>query len=188
MNSSPQRYSSNPRERETSNSKEYQAGSHEGMTESQYTSKLLGTKAAAKETEREAITLRNRIALLEKEEQKVLKKIEGAKNQALDIMSKKQRNNKIQEQKERAMQEQQAEIEAKRHQINSKKDEMTEKVKEAATEVIIASKEKANEIKENLRVVFLLSEIKGEVQRTGPGGIRPSSEPGDGYKETRGDG
>ncbi len=155
MISSPQRNASSQVDRDTSNSREHNARSNskEGeFSDSQYKSRLLGTKVAAKEVEKEALTLKNRIALLEKEEQKVLKKIEGAKKQALDIMSKKQRNQKFMEEKEKTQHEQNTELEQKKQLINLKKDEMKEKLKEAVTEKTLNSKEKANEIKESLRV------------------------------------
>jgi len=66
---------------------------------SEFKSKLLISKMATKEIESEAKTLANRIALLENEEKKVLKKIEETKKKALDIMQIKNRNKDASEHK-----------------------------------------------------------------------------------------
>ena len=129
------------------------ASKEDNQNDSQYKSKLLNSKAAAKDIEREALTLRNRIALLEKEEEKVLQKIEGTKKQAMDILQKKNRNHKLHEDKERAIQDKHRDIEVKKTQINNKKDEQKDKIVQANTEKIICSKEKANEIKESMKVI-----------------------------------
>lgn len=127
--------------------------SQEDHYSSQFKSRLLNSKTMAKETELEALALRNRIAILEKEEQKVLKKIEGAKKQALEILSKKSRNQKVTEEKDKVNSEKARELEAKRIQVTNKKEEMKEKVHSAVEERVLTSKEKAEEIKENMRVV-----------------------------------
>ena len=131
-------------ERESPNSK--------GESESQYKSRLLSSKLAAKNTESEALTIRNRIALLEKEEQKVLKKIEGAKKQALEILSKKQRNYKATEEKEKTEEERQRELDARKAQIQGKKEEMRQQLKDALKDKTLTSRDKASEIKENMKV------------------------------------
>lgn len=157
-----------PREQESPNREEaFGSGSKDNDSSGQYQSKLLSTKATAKEVEKEKLTLLNRIALLEREEQKVLKKIEDAKGRALDILSKKSRNNKVHDDKERERLQRERELEAKRNQIDNLKVQMAEKVREAKTEKELASKEKADEIRENMRVgPRLTSETEGEVQRT----------------------
>ena len=126
--------------------------SREDHRGSQFKSRLLNSKTQAKETELEALALRNRIAILEKEEQKVLKKIEGAKKQALEILSKKNRNSKLNEEKDRAQNEKQRELEAKRVQVTNKKEELKEKVHIAVEEKSLTSRERAEEIKENMKV------------------------------------
>lgn len=68
---------------------------------SEFKSKLLISKMATKEIENEAKTLANRIALLENEERKVLKKIEETKQKALSIMKIKSRNKNTVSQKEK---------------------------------------------------------------------------------------
>lgn len=128
--------------------------SREDHSGSQFKSRLLNSKTLAKETELEALALRNRIAILEKEEQKVLKKIEGAKKQALEILGKKNRNHKVNEEKEKFNSEKARELEAKRVQVTNKKEEMKEKVQVAVEERVLTSKERAEEIKENMKVVL----------------------------------
>ena len=141
-------------DRSTSGQKKHTTGSREDEFggDSQFKSKLLNSKANAKDAEKAALTLRNRIAVLEKEEQTVLKKIEGAKKQALEILEKRSKRQMHHEEKEKVNTEKNREIEVKRTQITNKKDEMCEKLKGAISETINNHKEKANEIKESMKV------------------------------------
>lgn len=169
-----------PREQESPEREEaFGSGSKGDDSSGQYQSKLLSTKATAKEVEKEKLTLLNRIALLEREEQKVLKKIEDAKGRALDILAKKSRNNRLHDDKERERIERERELESKRNQIDNKKIQMAEKVKEAKTERELISKEKADEIRENMKVGDdLTQETQGEVQTTAQPGTCSANEPG----------
>jgi len=149
---SPQRYSVDRHGSASRDGNNRSMSRDQEFTDTQFKSKLLSSKVAAKEVEKEALTLKNRIALLEKEEQKVLKKIESAKRQALDILSQKSRNQKVNEEKEKLYTEKSKEIEVKKVLVTTKKDEQKEKVKEAVIEKILTTKDKASEIRENMRV------------------------------------
>lgn len=132
-------------QRERSTSRDDHKGSH-------FTSKMLITKQAAKETETDALAIKNRIAMLEKEEQKLLKQIDDAKKQARDIISKKSRNTTVQEEKRKMLEEKGRELRAKHDQILNKKEEMKEKVQQALEGKNVSCKTKAEEIKDNMRV------------------------------------
>lgn len=135
--------------RDRSTSREDHRGSH-------FTSRMLITKQAAKETENDAVAIKNRIAMLEKEEQKLLKQIDDAKKQARDIISKKSRNTQAQEDKRKALEERGRELRAKHDQILNKKEEMKERVQQALEGKNVNSKTKAEEIKDNMKVLLIL--------------------------------
>ena len=69
----------------------FSRGSREELG-SQMKSRMLISKIATKEIEREAKNLSNRIAYLDQQEQKVLKKIDETRSKALKIMEIKNRN------------------------------------------------------------------------------------------------
>jgi hypothetical protein len=65
-----------------------------------YQAKLLESKMLRKKAEEDAQLLANRIALLQQEERRALKKIEETKKKAMEIMDLKQRNLQNQKQRE----------------------------------------------------------------------------------------
>lgn len=148
------------------NSFEEEQGSRFRGSGSEFKSKLLISKMATKEIENEAKTLANRIALLENEERKVLKKIEETKQKALNIMKIKSRNKEHNQSKTKLKMKRRKELESKREQIRNKKASLRNKVKETKQRTISSSHAKAREIKENLKVsAFKLKvEIEREIQ------------------------
>ena len=132
----------------------------------------LDSKVATKEVEGEVLTLQNRIALLEKEEQKVLKRIEQAKKQATEIITKKNRNLKAQLEKEQNLTTQERELIEKREELNQVKEALRDKVKEATTSKVLESKEKAEDVKDTLQV----ERRNPETERSAEGGKREAEE------------
>ena len=107
---------------------------------------------ATKEIENEAKTLANRIALLENEEKKVLKKIEETKKKALDIMQIKNRNKDAQQNKQKTKSEQEKELEKKREEITQKKIGLRSMLQEKKQKRIEDSHSRAFEVKDRLKV------------------------------------
>lgn len=163
-------------------SRQDRSTSREEHRSSHFTSRMLLTKNAAKETETDALIIRNRIALLEKEEQKLLKHIDETKKRALDIISKKNRNKEIHNERDKKLEERAREIEVKRVQIINKKEELKERVQSALESRSLTSKEKAFEIKENMKVIVVQEETKGQVQRAATERAGHSHGASEGYK------
>lgn len=114
--------------------------------------KLIEMKKARQDAQENALKLENRINLLQKEQQRVLKKIEQVKKKAKDIMKIKQRNEEMQRQREEAELRRQIELQDKQQKIQSIKQVHDEKINTSKFQTLASTRVMAQNNKESLRV------------------------------------
>lgn len=114
--------------------------------------KLLEMKKARQAAQENAQKLENRVNLLTKEQQRVMKKIEQVRKKAKDIMKIKQRNEEMQKQKEEAELRRQLELQDKQQKIQSIKAVNEEKINTSKFQTLASTKVMAQSNKEYLNV------------------------------------
>lgn len=115
--------------------------------------RLLEMKKARQAAQENAQKLENRVNLLQKEQQRVLKKIEQVRRKAKDIMKIKQRNEEMQRQKEEAELRRQLELQDKQQKIQSIKQGQDEKINVSKFQTLASMKVMAQNNKEDLKVI-----------------------------------
>jgi len=134
---------------------EYSPETSQNQNSSTFKSRMLLSKIATKEIEKEAKNLANRIAYLDMQEQKVLKKIDETRQKALEIMKVKIRNKDSQTEKEKQQERLEKQLQKKKEQAQQKAKELRSGLQDAHENKVAMSHSKAQEIKENMKVRFL---------------------------------
>ena len=114
--------------------------------------RLLEMKKARQAAQENAQKLENRVNLLHKEQQRVLKKIEQVRRKAKDIMKIKQRNEEMQRQKEEVELKRQLELQDKQQKIQSIKAVHDEKINMSKFQTLASTRVMAQNNKEDLKV------------------------------------
>lgn len=116
--------------------------------------KLIEMKKARMAAQENAQKLENRVNLLQKEQQRVLKKIEQVKRKAKDIMKIKQRNEELQKQREEIELKRQLELQEKQQKIQIIKNGTEEKINMSKFQTLASTKVLAQNNKESLKVIL----------------------------------
>lgn len=116
--------------------------------------KLIEMKRARQAAQENALKLENRINLLQKEQQRVLKKIDQVRKKAKDIMKIKQRNEEMLRHREEAELRRQLELQDKQQKIQSVKQVHEEKINTSRFQTIASTKVMAQNNKESLKVLL----------------------------------
>ena len=114
--------------------------------------KLLEMKKARLAVQENAQKLENRVNMLQKEQQRVLKKIEQMRKKAKDIMKIKQRNEELQRAREEAELRRQAELHEKQQKIANIKQGNEDKINVSKFQTLVSTKALAQTNKESLKV------------------------------------
>lgn len=115
--------------------------------------RLIEMKKARQAAQENAQKLENRVNLLHKEQQRVLKKIEQVRKKAKDIMKIKQRNEELYRQKEEAELKRQLELQDKQQKIQNIKAVNDEKINMSKFQTLASTKVLAQNNKESLKVI-----------------------------------
>ena len=115
--------------------------------------KLIEMKKARQAAQDNALKLENRINLLQKEQQRVLKKIEQVRRKAKDIMKIKQRNEEMQRQREDVELRRQLELQDKQQKIQCIKQVQEEKINTSKFQTLANTKVMVQSNKESLKVI-----------------------------------
>jgi hypothetical protein len=123
------------------------------------TNRFLNAKISRKKIELDAMALKNRILLLENEENKVMKKIEETKRRALQIIQIKARNRDHEAEQNEWRSWTAHEIAERHEMVANERVVLQTAVDVQREEFLHETKEKANEMKQNLQVIsyFLVS-------------------------------
>ena len=114
--------------------------------------KLIEMKKARQAAQENAKKLENRINLLNKEQQKVMRKVEAVRKKAKDIMKIKQRNEESQRKREEQELKRLQELQSKQQKIVEMKAEHEEKINISRQQQVASSQMLAKNTKEALRV------------------------------------
>ena len=120
------------------------------------TNRFLNAKISRKKIELDAMALKNRILLLENEENKVMRKIEETKRRALQIIQIKARNRDHEEEQNEWRSWTAHEIAERHEMVANERVVLQTAVDVQREEYLHETKEKANEMKQNLQVNFLV--------------------------------
>lgn len=115
------------------------------------TNRFLNAKASRKKIELDAMALKNRILLLENEENKVMKKIEETKRKALQIIEIKARNRDHEQEQTAWRNWNQETIEQRHEMVERERSDLQKAVDIQREEYLFETKAKADETKNNLQ-------------------------------------